>query len=68
MKKIAVLQENEVIVKTFDIKDFIQNKVKSNTMKKVTKKELRIVADRLNLRYSDKEIIFAKKLIQQLCK
>ena len=68
MKKIAVLQENEVIVKTFDIKDFIQNKVKNNTMKKVTKKELRIVADRLNLRYSDKEIIFAKKLIQQLCK
>jgi len=68
LKKIAVLQENEVIVKTFDIKDFIQNKVKSNTMKKVTKKELRIVADRLNLRYSDKEIIFAKKLIQQLCK
>jgi len=68
LKKIAVLQENEVIVKTFDIKDFIQNKVKNNTMKKVTKKELRIVADRLNLSYSDKEIIFAKKLIQQLCK
>ncbi len=68
MKKVTIVKSNEVEVKSFILNEFIQTEAKNSTMRKITKKELGRVADRLKLNYSDKEINFAKKLIQQLCK
>jgi hypothetical protein len=68
LKKVTVVKPNEVEVKPFILNDFMQSNTTKSSMKKISKKELKTIADRLKLRYSEKEIIFAKKLIHQLCK
>ena len=50
-------------VKPLVLDDFIQDEVKQSMMKKVTKKELKHMADELGLVYDNAQIIFAKKLI-----
>lgn len=50
-------------LKPFVLDDFIQENVNHNMIKKVTKKELKHLADELNLAYDDAQIIFAKKLL-----
>ncbi len=63
MRKIEVVKANEVEVKPFILDDFNQNKAKSSTMEKVSKKELKSLAKKLGFDYDDKQIAFAKKLI-----
>lgn len=63
MKKVEVVKANEVEVKPFTLDDFIQHKVEHSMMKKVTKKELKHLADDLGLAYDDAQIVFAKKLL-----
>ena len=63
MKKIQIVKADEVEVKPLVLDDFIQDEVKQSMMKKVTKKELKHMADELGLDYDNAQIIFAKKLI-----
>lgn len=58
-----MVNANDVEVKPFLLKDFTQDKEIHSTMKKVTKKELKNLAESLGMEYTDKEIGFAKKLI-----
>ena len=63
MKKIEVVKVNEVEVKPFVLDDLIQEDFKDDVTKKVTKKELKHLADDLGLAYDDAQIVFAKKLL-----
>ncbi len=62
MKKIEVVSVNEIEVKPFVLNDFTQNEVSLVTEKKMTKKELKELAESLGLVYDDTHIVFAKKL------
>jgi hypothetical protein len=63
LKKIAVVKSSEVEVKPFNLDDFTQNKAKSSSMGKVSKKELKSLATKLGMKYSDSQIEFTKKLM-----
>ncbi len=63
MKKVEVVKADEVEVKPFILDDFIQHEVQQSMMNKVTKKELKNLADKLGLVYDDAQIIFTKKLL-----
>lgn len=58
-----MVKANEVEVKPFILKDFTQAKETQSSMKKVTKKELKNLAESLGMKYTDEQIGFAKKLI-----
>lgn len=62
MKKIEVVSFNEIEVKPFVLNDFIQNEASCSSVKKITKKELKELAESLDLVYDDTHIVFAKKL------
>ena len=62
MKKIEVVSVNEIEVKPFVLNDFTQNEASLATVKKMTKKELKELAESLDLVYDDTHIVFAKKL------
>ena len=59
----TVVKADEVEVKPFLLKDFTQAKETQSSMKKVTKKELKNLAESLGMKYTDEQIGFAKKLI-----
>ena len=63
MKKVAVVKTDEVEVKPFILDDFIPHQAAYSSMKKVTKKELKYLAEDLGLAYDDAQIVFAKKLM-----
>ena len=63
MKRIEVVNVNDIEVKPFILNDFTQNEVLRVSMKKITKKELKDLAVSLGLVYDDAQIIFAKKLL-----
>jgi len=58
-----IVKASEVEVKPFVLDDFTQDKETHGSMKKVTKKELRTLADDLGLKYEDSDIVFTKKLM-----
>lgn len=58
-----MVKMDEVEVKPFFPEDFTRAKEIQSSMKKVTKRELRNLADSLGIKYTDEEIGFAKKLI-----
>jgi len=62
VKKIEVVSVNEIEVKPFVLNDFIHNEASLVTEKKMTKKELKELAESLGLVYDDTHIVFAKKL------
>ncbi|RLA70445.1 MAG: hypothetical protein DRG09_03220 [Epsilonproteobacteria bacterium] len=62
MKKIEVVNVNEIEVKPFILSDFTQNEASCISVKKMTKKELKELAESLDLVYDDTHIVFAKKL------
>ena len=63
MKKVSVAKSSEVKVKAFKLSDFIQPKETSATIEKITKKELKKIADGLGLNYDDMQIQFTKKML-----
>ncbi|WP_373033058.1 hypothetical protein [Sulfurovum sp.] len=63
MKKIEIVKANEVEIEPFILSDFIQHKAAHSMMKKVTKKELKHLADNIGLVYDDAQIVFTKKLL-----
>ena|GEM_PF-740881 len=62
MKKVEVVKAAEVEAKPFILDDFIPHKAAYSSMNKVTKKELKNLAEDLGLAYDDAQIVFAKKL------
>jgi len=58
-----VLKADEVEVKPFVLDDFIPHQPVYANMKKITKKELKNLAEVLDLAYDDAQIVFAKKLL-----
>lgn len=63
MKRVEVLKADEVEVKPFILDAFIPGQTACSSMKKVTKKELRKLAEELDLAYDEAQIVFAKKLM-----
>ena len=58
-----IVSANTVEVKPLLLSDFIQSKASDVTMGKITKKELKNLAEELGLGYDDTHIVFAKKLL-----
>jgi hypothetical protein len=63
LKKVEIVKADEVEVKPFTLADFTQHKVQHSMMNKITKKELKNLADDLGLAYDDAQIVFTKKLL-----
>jgi len=63
LKKVEIVKANEVEVKPFTLDDFTQHEVEHSMRNKVTKKELKNLADDLGLAYDDAQIVFTKKLL-----
>ena len=63
MKNVEVVKASEVEVKSFILNDFMHNSVSNDSIKAVSKKELKIVAKKAGLHYTDDQIQFAKKII-----
>jgi hypothetical protein len=63
LKKVEIVKANEVEVTPFILDDFTQPKVEHSMMNKITKKELKNLADDLGLAYDDAQIVFTKKLL-----
>ena len=63
MKKVEIVKADEVEVEPFILDDFTQHKVQHSMMNKITKKELKKLADDLGLAYDDSQIVFTKKLL-----
>jgi hypothetical protein len=63
LKKIEIVASTEVKVEPFILDDFIQQKAVQGMQKKVTKKELKQVAQSVGLDHDEAELIFAKKLL-----
>jgi len=63
LKKILIVKKSEVEVKPFILDDFTQDKETHGSIKKVTKKELRNLAENLGLKYEDSDIVFTKKMM-----
>ena len=63
MTRVTVKKADEVEVKPFLLEDFIQAKEIDDSMNKVTKKELKHLAESLDILYTEEEILFAKKMI-----
>ncbi|PHS34024.1 MAG: hypothetical protein COA92_03035 [Sulfurovum sp.] len=68
MKKVEVVKSSEVEIKPFILKDFTQGKEMHGSMKKVSKKELKHLADLLGLSYDDAQLVFSKKLLNEYLK
>ncbi|KYJ86391.1 hypothetical protein [Sulfurovum riftiae] len=68
MKKVEVVSANEVEVKPLDLRQFIVDDVQNRTVKSVSKREIREMAEALGLSYDDSKISFAKKLMNAYMK
>lgn len=58
-----MVKADDVKIKPFLLKDFIQAKETQSNIKKVTKKELKNLAESLGMEYTDEQIGFTKKII-----
>jgi len=58
-----MVKASEVEVKPFVLDDFTQDKATHGSIKKVSKKELRTLANDLGLKYEESDIVFTKKMI-----
>jgi hypothetical protein len=63
LKKVSVVKSFEVEVKPFVLEEFTRVKESAGSMKNITKKMLKQLADELELEYDDKQISFTKKLM-----
>ncbi len=63
MKKAKIVTSDEVKVQPFVLSDFIKDKAPRDTMAKVSKQELKSLAQTLGLTYDESQIVFAKKLL-----
>ena len=62
MKIVHVVQASSVTVEAFHLETFLPMQ-KQQTTQKITKKMVKKIANRLELNYSESEILFAKKIM-----
>ena len=63
MTRVTIKKSDEVEVKPFLLEDFIKANEMDGSIKKITKKELKNIAESLDMSYTEEEILFAKKMI-----
>jgi len=63
LKRIEIVGASEVKVKPFIVGDFVKPKAVHRMQNKITKKELKHLADSVGLAYGEAELVFAKKLL-----
>jgi len=63
LKRIEIVGASEVKVKPFIVDDFVKPKAAHRMQTKITKKELKHLADNVGLIYDEAELVFAKKLL-----
>jgi len=63
LKKVEVVKAHEVEVKPLDLRQFTRECTRRETLKTVTKKEIREMAETLGLLYDETQVTFAKKLM-----
>jgi len=63
LKKIKVVSADSIAIRPFVLTTVSQDEVWDATMKKISKKELKDLAEQLGLEYDDRHIVFAKKLL-----
>jgi len=68
LRKVEVVNANEVEVKPLDLKQFIMKDTQSNAMKSVSKREIKEMAEILGLSYDDSQIAFTKKVMNAYIK
>jgi hypothetical protein len=68
LKRAEVLKAGSVKTTPLNAKVLIEAKVKSDSMEKITKKQIREAAQKLGLRYDDEKILFTKKVWLYLMK
>ena len=68
MRKVTVVKSPEVEIKPFIVNDFISLKESHSPIEKVSKKELKILADELGLSADKSHLLFAKKLLNAYMK
>ncbi|MEA3433927.1 MAG: hypothetical protein U9R13_05045 [Campylobacterota bacterium] len=68
MKRVEVVKQGEVEVKSFVLQDFTANDTETTVSEPVSKKELKLLAKELGLAYDDATVAFAKKLINAYIK
>jgi len=68
LKKVEVVRAEEVEVKLFDPAAFTLVHSKKSSMKTVTKKEIRGIAEELGLSYDEVQLSFAKKVVNAYMK
>ncbi len=73
MKRVEVVKSSEVEIRPFNLQHFIQPKempatIKYKSMRKVSKKELKNIANALGLHYEDSQISFSKKVLNEYLK
>ena len=68
MRNVTVVKSEDVEVKPFNLRDFGEKKDRVDTLKVIGKRELKELAKDLNLKYDDKNITFAKKLLNAYIK
>jgi len=64
LKKVLLVDSDEVELKPFHLEKFIQDETKNRDAVQVNKKELKSLAKKIGLKYSDEEIVSIKKLIE----
>jgi hypothetical protein len=68
VKYAEVCKADSVTIRPLEKDAFIKRKVKPDSMKKITKKQIREAAKMLELGQDEEKIIFAKKVFAQLMK
>ena len=68
MRRVEVVKAHEVEVKPLDPRAFTMEFSQRKTLKTVTKKEIREMADTLGISYDETQITFAKKLMNAYIK
>ena len=63
MKRVSVVKMNDVEVQPFVLENFAKAEKSHSQFKKVTKKELKNLAEGLGMQYTEEKIEFTKKLI-----
>jgi len=68
LKRAEVVKAGSVKTKPLEPEAFTEAKVKSDSMEKITKKQIRQSAKVLGLDYDEEKILFAKKVLNNLTK
>jgi hypothetical protein len=68
LKRAEVLKAGSVKTTPLNAEAFMEAKVKSDSMEKITKKQIREAAQKLGLVYDEEKILFTKKVWQYLMK